>query len=147
MGDLPNTCSVNMHEVDLEPACSVRLKREMSSVGSPSGALIVSRAIGQLHDLTRGDVHEEDVKAGRSWRSPREGEEPAIGRPSGRISEASAIEHAAKVRSIGVYDIDLWRPAAVGDEGDLSPRSRVPSRGRMDNAALVGELADDGSIG
>ncbi len=128
MRDLLNTCSVNVHEVDLEPACSVRLKREMSSVGSPGRALIVSGAIGQLHDLTRSDIHEEDVEAGRLWRSPGEGQESAVGRPRRGIGKAPAIEDAAEIGPIGIYDIDLRRSAPVRNEGDLSPCPWVPSR-------------------
>src|ERR1022692_377883 len=121
--------AVGQHHPDFLLAGTAGLKNEMPAVWRPRWRIVPSAIVSELHPLLAGDVHQIDVAGTGLARTilpgPCQGEELAVGRPTGRDSIA-LIGHALLVGAIGLDGIDLRQSGAAADEGDLRTGLAIP---------------------
>ncbi len=92
----------------------------MDAIGRPARIFVSSRAMGKLHEVSRRNVHDENVKV--SWfesTSPRKRNMLAIGAPRGINRIAFPRGQAGHICSIYIHSIYLRRAAASRDKHDV----------------------------
>src|SRR5437588_6834845 len=120
--------AVGEHGPDLAAA----FEDDMSAVRRPRGEVVASLAMGELHPLMAGDVHEVDVLAagrtGSVMTHPCIGEELPVRRP-GRRDGVSAFGDFLGVSTVGFHHVYLWNTGAVSAHpGDLRAGLGVEDR-------------------
>src|SRR5258705_553319 len=100
MCDLARVAAVDVHLPDFPPAGAVRLIGDVPAMGRP-GRAFVAALRGQLQELSRSDVGDENLKAASAAVS--ESEVAAIGRPRRRIGMAAARNQRALISPAGVH--------------------------------------------
>src|SRR5271155_3052618 len=98
----------------------------MNAIGSPSRIFISSGAMGQLHDVAAGDIHDENIEISRfKSTSPRKSDVLAIGAPRWIHGVTLSGGQTRHIRSINTHSIYLRRASATGDKHNVLSGLRI----------------------
>src|SRR5260370_26831291 len=104
---------VGQGAVNLRVPAARRRENDMDAIGSPVGVFVAARAMGELHHIAAGHIHDENIEVSRFIStSPRKRYVLSIGAPRGidRIPFPSA--QAGNVCSVYIHSIYLRRTSA-----------------------------------
>src|SRR5436853_6490444 len=138
--------TVRKHGPDLPGAAPGRFENEMAAVRGPTGTLVAALVAGQFDKLAGGGVHDVDVVVVVGT-APTEGQQLAVGRPSGVDDVAFLWEVEFRLAgAVGIHEVELGSAGAVADEGDGLAGFRIPT-GRHAGAAGAGQALGTATVG
>jgi hypothetical protein len=112
--------AIGGHGVNLRVAVARRREHHMDAIGRPARIFVSSRAMGKLHEVSRRNVHDENVEV--SWfesTSPRKRNMLAVGTPRGINRIAFPRGQTDHICSIYIHSIYLRRASAPRDKHDV----------------------------
>ena len=113
----------------------------MNAIRRPTRIFVSPRAMGQLHDVAAGDIHDEDIEV--SWfksTSPGKRNVLAIRIPRGIHGVALAGGQTLHVCSINIHSIYLRSAAAPGDKHKIVAGLRIHLRLHVQRAGMSDPL-------
>src|SRR5713226_1851633 len=98
----------------------------MDAIWSPVGMFVAARAMGELHHIAAGHIHDENVEVSRFIStSPRKRYVLSIGAPRGVDCVPFPSAQAGNVCSVYIHSIYLRRTSASGNKHDIGAGLRV----------------------
>ena len=108
----------------------------MDAIGSPTRIFISPRAMGQLHHIAAGDVHDKDIEISRfESTSPCKCNVLAIGAPRRIHCVALPGGQAAHICSVNIHSIYLRRAAAPRNKNKIRAGAGIYLRLHFQGAA------------